>query len=185
MGGGVAWGLWGWSIHGNTDILQDAIWCYFVCVCVCGVQQLTAGGKPDPTRLFGLWIMCLVVCVCSVGGGSVDWLLDRKCHLHWSQKCISIERFPSCPYWALTSVHAHTHARALLLALCLCVSLYGCLTASFPSLNTQRKSFTEDGKRLPWNYFCCGFSFFQAVVSFNWKRHFQKKIFRLQRKRFL
>ena len=37
-----------------------------VCVCVCdGVQQLTAGDKPDPTRHLELFNnVCVCVCVC-------------------------------------------------------------------------------------------------------------------------
>ena len=40
--------------------------CVCVCVCVCdGVQQLTAGDKPDPTRHLELFNnVCVCVCVC-------------------------------------------------------------------------------------------------------------------------
>ncbi len=144
---------------------------FCVCMCVWWSPAADSWGQTRSKQTFGA-LNNVFVCVRSVSGWSDDWLVDRKCHLNRSQKCISIERFPSCPYWALTSAHSLSLSASLSLSLSFCLSgcLCGCLTASFPSLNTQRQSFTADGKRSPWNYFCCGFSF-KAVLSFNWKLH--------------
>jgi len=83
-----------------------------LCVCMCMWSPAAdSWGQTRSNQTFGALnkvSVCVCVCVCTfaVGGLSVDWLVDRKCHLNSCQKCISIERFSFLPLLSMASAHS-------------------------------------------------------------------------------